>query len=178
MFLAAQDLELDSILVAQGDLDTRLLEVRYLRTAHADDAVARKEPRPPCRAAGDGTCLTDLGNLEGHPDHEQDGEQDEGEERVHDHAGGEDEQARTDALGLQFVGMAIAFPHVLARHLDIPAERNGGEAVFGVSAREFQQRWSEADGEHFRPNTTEARRDEVSPLVDQNEETNAKNSDQ
>ena len=56
----------------------------------------------------------------------------------------------------------------LAGHLDVAAERDCGDLVFGVAALEAEQAFAEANGEDFDADAAKLGYSEVAEFVDQN----------
>src|ERR1019366_666907 len=60
---------------------------------------------------------------------------------------------------------------VLARHLHVTAQRNGADAIVGLSFLEAQQTLAKADGEHFHPDAEILGSGVVAELVNQDHES-------
>src|SRR5208337_4460211 len=103
--------------------------------------------------------------------------------QVDERAGERDEGALPAGLGHEFVGSAgglgvagIDFGDVLAGHADVAAERDGADTPVGLAPLEAEEARAEADGEDVDADAEETSDDEVSPLV--NEDENAEDEDE
>ena len=103
-----------------------------------------------------------------------------GKDEIDGGAGEGDEGALPAGLGHEFIGGAggllvtgIDFGEVLTGHADVAAERDSAEAPIGLAPLEAEEARTEADGEDVDANAKEAGDDEMSPLV--NEDDDAEN---
>ena len=115
--------------------------------------------RGPGFDAGDNYFGADYFRREG----EEDGKEDQGESKVHEDSGGEDCGADGDAASCE---TSRVFGVFFAGELDVTADGNGVKAVSGLAADDGGYAWGEAEGELFHTNSEEARSDEVTKLVD------------
>ena len=100
--------------------------------------------------------------------HEHDGKESDSQENVHRRPGDGNHEALPARMRHEFVGRAAArFQRVLARHLDVAAERQGADAVVGVAAAKTSQTFTEADGENIDPNAKPFGGGKVAELVHQ-----------
>ena len=96
---------------------------------------------------------------------------DHGEHDVHQRSHDQDLEPLPLGLGEKLVGLARPrVVRVLARHLDVTAERDGADAVFRVAAREFQDLGPETEREREHANADPPRRQEMPQLVDEDQD--------
>jgi len=112
------------------------------------------------------------------PAHERkdEGEDHGGEDEVHPGPGKDDEKARPQGLEGKGLGRVIgeigaALQRVLlAKHLHVPAHRDGAEAVFRLFPAPAQQHGTEPDGEAFHAHPGRPGHREVPELMEQDED--------
>ena len=84
--------------------------------------------------------------------HEDAGQQRDGQNDVHGRAGDRDHEALPARVRHELVGRAGArFQRILARHLDVAAQRQRADAIVGIAAPEAGQALAKADGENVHP---------------------------
>src|SRR6267143_3364376 len=111
-------------------------------------------------------------------DQEIAGEKHEWKNEIDRGAGDGDQRALPAGLGHEFVGSAggelfagIDFGDVLSGHADVAAERDGADSPVGGTPLEAEEAGAEADGEDVDANAEVAGDDEMSPLVNEDENT-------
>src|SRR6266851_792785 len=124
---------------------------------------------------GDGGAVEELLHLvveRGDGGHEA-----EGEDEVGDGAGEGDEDALPAGMGVEVAGVGggdgagaelVAGKAHLAGHLDVAAEGDGGDLIFGLAAAEAEEAFAEADGEDLDADAAEFGDGEVAELVYEN----------
>ncbi len=122
---------------------------------------------------GDGGAVEELLHLV--VEHGDAGHEAEGEDEVGDGAGEGDENSLPAGVGVEVAGVVgggcagfVGREVHLAGHLDVAAERDGGDLVFGVAAAEAEEAFAKADGEDFDADAAELGDGEVAELVDEN----------
>ena len=91
-----------------------------------------------------------------------------GQQDVHRRPGKRDDEALPARMRHELVGRAaVRFQRVLARHLDVAAQRQGADTVIGVAFAEADQALAETDGEDIDPDTEQLGGGIVAELVDQ-----------
>ena len=169
--VAALDGDVDRLLGADHHLQHDVFPGRVLLAIDAHDAVALLDtglgrwrivqyPSDHCRLVEKHRMLV--------VHHEHAGEERDGQDDVHGRTGDGDHEALPARMRHEFVGRAAArFQRVLARHLDVTAQRQGADAVVGFAAAKAGQPLAEADGEDIDANAKPFGGGKVAELVHQ-----------
>ena len=158
-------------------------DVVDLLAVDRDEAVAVAESHPVARlvevVAPAGLVVREVGLAPRVADADVDRD---GQQNVHHHAGDHHQKALPGGLGPELPGLHLALLVLLvhrlvdhARDLDVAAQRQPAQSVFGVPAAELEEREPrvEEDVELLDADAEDARHDEVSQLVDTHEDREA-----
>jgi hypothetical protein len=97
---------------------------------------------------------------------------DHGQDDVHGRSHDQNLEALPFGPRQELVGRpAPGVIRILARHLDVAAERNGGNAVLGIAPLRLQQLRPEAERKHEHPHAEPAGRHEMAELVHEHQHT-------
>ena len=151
-------------------------QVATLPAVDAQDLVVRPEVRLFGRGAGidvadDGLLVLVLGG--GHADAVDHGDEDDGQEDVHDRAHGHDQEPLAPRL-LDIMSSGASSParfeHPLAQELDVAAHGDQADPVIRVPLLEAEEALPVAEGEDLDPDADELGHEEVPELVDEDED--------
>ncbi len=172
---APDDLESDDPVRLRADGDLDIVPGRDLAAVDAQDLVVRPEVRLRGRGAGidvsyDGLLVLVFGG--GHADAVDHGDEDDGQEDVHDRAHRHDQEPGPAALRHHVVGgeLPARFEHPLAQELDVAAHGDQADAVVRIPLLDAEKAFSVPEGERLDPDADELGHEEVPELVDEDED--------
>ena len=105
-------------------------------------------------------------------DHVDHGEQADGQQDVHGWPGNGDDETMPAGVRHELGRVACPCVHrVLAAHLDVTAQRNGGDAVIRLASAKPEQTLTKTNGEDFHAHAQQLSGGVVSKFVDQDHES-------